>query len=412
MIEFANASMKGISMKGISMKGISMKGRSMKGIVFGAVLIALAASVPVAAQPTATWTQVGPGHLKLDLSTSIGGISDVVLPDGRRVIAIGDYDNARVYVYDFDARTTLFSKPSEYGSHRISKLGHLYTNDKESIKVWNLPDGTLKASFPRPAGVEVDLVVSDDGRYGLTTSSVAFDDPTSSGPSKVFLFNTLTGKKIREIAGAYEPAWLGKSTNFVTDADDKTIVWNIKGQRLLTLPSAVEGSPDGKLLAHYEEEGAAPVQIIDVASGKRITQFPPTEGLEWSPNSRNVLTYGDYGSKRADIWDARTGKTLKTLRFQAEIREIKYSPDGTKLAIVLFRKGKATDLRDELFIHDLTTGMRMRIKTASGQVSGADFSNDSKKLFIESLDVEIVDVPESITKPMAARRTRPRRRRA
>ena len=69
--------------------------------------------------------------------------------------------------------------------------------------------------------------------------------------------------------------------------------------------------------------------------------------------------------------------------------------------------------RDDLIIHDLKTGAKMRIQTASGSIEMIRFSKSPKKLFINtSKNLEIVDVPEHITKPMAKLRRKPRRRRA
>ncbi len=225
-----------------------MKEISMKRIVFGVALLALAAplqaAVPVQEsvsqgpsgeltplqplQQQAFWGIAGTWHSSLKYPGYTTLSTAGMTPDGRPVVAVASGNN--IDVWDVWTLTKWFSKPSEYGFSRIDKHGHLYTNDSQSIKVWNLTGGSLQASFPRPAGVEVDLEVSDDGHYGLTGSSVPIGGPTPS-QLKLFLFNTQTGQKILAIDNVSYPQWLGRSTNFVAkDSYGNNVIYNIDCQ--------------------------------------------------------------------------------------------------------------------------------------------------------------------------------------
>ena len=101
---------------------------------------------------------------------------------------------------------------------------------------------------------------------------------------------------------------------------------------------AVEWTRDGKRLL---TTGQGATHIWDVRTGRQLLALPtagdPGISGAWSPDDRQVLTESATGAR---VWDASTGKLLRTLRTGAPVAELKFSRDGTRLAIGTLTSGR------------------------------------------------------------------------
>jgi WD40 repeat protein len=74
-------------------------------------------------------------------------------------------------------------------------------------------------------------------------------------------------------------------------------------------------------------------RIWDVRTGRRLLAIPPTGGpgwyAAWSPDGRQVLTESGIGPV---VFDASSGKRLRTLATSADSGEMQFSRDGSRFA--------------------------------------------------------------------------------
>jgi WD40 repeat protein len=133
----------------------------------------------------------------------------------------------------------------------------------------------------------------------------------------------------------------------------------------------VEWSRDGKRLLSTSYDG---MRIWDARTGRQLLALPPGGGPgesgAWSPDDKEVLTESGLGAR---VWDASTGKLLRTLQTGAPVTELKFTPDGTRLAI-----GTLDEQTWSTRIWDWPAGVE-RLKLAEGGLRVA-FSPDGKLL--------------------------------
>jgi eukaryotic-like serine/threonine-protein kinase len=143
---------------------------------------------------------------------------------------------------------------------------------------------------------------------------------------------------------------------------------------------SVAFSPDGRrfLTGSFRlDEGAGEVQIWDTATMKRVG--PPIElahgalAVAYSPDGSSFAA-GSMDNK-ARVWDAATGKLLRTFEHTNWVAFLLYRPDGLALL---------TGCRDDYArIWDLTTDRRVLQEFHNGTiVAGAAFSPDGRTLLI------------------------------
>jgi len=96
---------------------------------------------------------------------------------------------------------------------------------------------------------------------------------------------------------------------------------------------ALAVSQDGKVLAVRE---GSEVALWDVVAKRPLRELPnaATEALAFSPAGR-LLAVGSRdaaGHPGIDLWEVSTGRLTKTLRHEADVRSVAFSPDGKSLA--------------------------------------------------------------------------------
>ena len=150
--------------------------------------------------------------------------------------------------------------------------------------------------------------------------------------------------------------------------------------------------PDGmKLAAGVATDGPGnDVLILDVLSGKTIrTLSGHTDAittLAVSSNGKLLASGSEDGTAR--IWDARSGKSLKTLTFpsirkklkheaESSVESVAFSPDGQTLATVCGE----LDVLEEVDLWDTSTGkLTSRLEGIDPFVQQVVFSPDGKLL--------------------------------
>lgn len=109
---------------------------------------------------------------------------------------------------------------------------------------------------------------------------------------------------------------------------------------------AVAFSPDGKIVLTATAQemfpemlGPGPVQLWDVANGRKLLEFKPEERIDnarFLPDGKRILTTSNGQKYPVQIWDAKTGQRLLALpelpvsNYAAQIAN--FSPDGRLIA--------------------------------------------------------------------------------
>ncbi|KIK44968.1 hypothetical protein CY34DRAFT_78758 [Suillus luteus UH-Slu-Lm8-n1] len=175
-----------------------------------------------------------------------------------------------------------------------------------SLRVWDLESGTQIGEDWR------DDEATTTGFYSIALSPNGKTVVTGSGDGKVRLWDVETGKVIQR--------WTGH-THIVM-----SVCWSASGDRV------VSGSWDGT------------ARVWNAKTGKRILKIKTRHESVWvvlySPDDTRIATGGyknvaqisggsyEYAAK---IWDAKTGKLIKTLEHDRIVYSLAWASDGKTL---------------------------------------------------------------------------------
>ncbi|MEU7189681.1 hypothetical protein [Streptomyces sp. NPDC045369] len=247
-----------------------------------------------------------------------------------------------------------------------------------TVRLWNMPAGTVRAVLPAPAENLAALSFSADGRtlagstgggawrlwdvatgrtratfggHGGPVAATAFsrDGRTLAAggtDGTVRLWNTATGALTATLRGhtgkVVSVAFAPDGRSVATGSLDGTVrLWDAAtgaaGARLETPAGsnrAVAFGPDGRTLATYGSDEAA-IKLWDVATGKARTTLAGPAGyviaMAFGPSGRILGGGSDDGTVR--LWDVATGANLGTLPGHARrVSSVAFSPDGHTMA--------------------------------------------------------------------------------
>jgi dipeptidyl aminopeptidase/acylaminoacyl peptidase len=149
-------------------------------------------------------------------------------------------------------------------------------------------------------------------------------------------------------------------------------------------------SPDGKFVAYVhwpdDDRNRRDIRIADLASGttrvlvgapKMKDWFP-----RWSPDSQ-WIAFLSQRTNHNQVWLIRPdGTGLRQLTdLGTNIEEFSWSPDGTRLAIIVNRRGKL-----DLAVTDIKSGKTENLKVGSGVYSRPHWSPDGAYITVEYED--------------------------
>ena len=260
-------------------------------------------------------------------------------PDGSMLVSTGD--DRKVIVWDVASgteRETLEGHAGRVLAQDFSPDGRtIYTASLDArVIVWDVGGARRigrTVGFPGTDGVNIDSVVSSDGKTFATASA----DGTIRFRS--LATGSVVGKPLRGFRG--EIVWLALSpdgrTLAAVGSGGPGVTWDSRtgARRPLADWTAersgwVSFSPDGETLV----TGGTEVSLWSVASGRRIGNVDAggyTSEASFSPDGRLLATAGEGG--RVIIWDVVDRRRITTLKADDEFASTaRFSPDGRLLA--------------------------------------------------------------------------------
>ncbi|MGA2296281.1 MAG: T9SS type A sorting domain-containing protein [FCB group bacterium] len=344
-------------------------------------------------------------------------------PDGRKIIACTDN-----LIYIWDSKTGFLINTSNYTdwSEKIrftpdgSKI--IAGGYDKVIRFWDLQTGNLIDSIPGNFSPILDVRYSPDGskiacagNWGDTivnlwdakTKSLINTIPTGSSNFKfnfspdgnkiitgsdnnsIYLWDANTGTLLNTFIGhsknIYNAYFSPDGTEIISGSDDYTIkIWDTKSGSLLKtvtikgdydIRGEVEFSPDGKQFVDFCKDTS--VILWNAITGSQIVTLQK-DIYEYSFIYSGKWLMG-IGSRYIKIWDANTGDSINAFKgFTNNINNVRYSPDGTKIA---------SSNGDMIMLWDANNGVN--IKNFIGHtdiITSLCFSPDGTKIVSSSLD--------------------------
>jgi WD40 repeat protein len=261
--------------------------------------------------------------------------------------------------------------------------------DDHTVRVWDTATGGQRHILTGHTGHVYCAAFSPDGKRlasGDTDTSVCLWDPMAG--TRV---QTLRGHQHHVNAVKWSP---DGRTLVSASSDTRVRLWPVGGDGGDLLPADnawasnyPSWSPDGKYLATGAHTAAHCARIWEASTGRLVRSLPLEAGIAgaWSPDSKTLATAGWDG--RVWLWDVARGEVR--LRVQGSdkwVRVLAFSPDGKTLAA----GGKDQVVR----LWDVATGRPL--VTFSGHRAGPEgvttlaWSPDSEHLISSGTDDQVI----------------------
>jgi WD40 repeat protein len=222
--------------------------------------------------------------------------------------------------------------------------------NSDAINVWNLRSGETVRTLSGKIAAEIQIALSPHGEQVAAIDTqgklVLWDLASASQRWAVQAHSELRS----------EIAFSPSGTQIATACRDGTLcLWDANtGDKLRTIGPlgyplrCVAFSPDSRQVAvaahgyrgQPETVGAAgrsggPATVFDVATGERVSRWPPQGGtvhcVAYHPDGTRIVTGS--ADHRVQIWDQETGRELQALTGHADlVYAVAYNPAGDQVA--------------------------------------------------------------------------------
>lgn len=273
---------------------------------------------------------------------------------------------------------------------RINNLAFSHSGDKlltvsydKTARIWNVLDGSLLAQLDHDAELLYGEFNADDTKVLIKPLN-----------HDVSIWNALSHKLVlkQKTNGAFWAFFDPKDRGFITSDSKLAILWNSdNGKKILALNSNVPQStgahvppanfsPDGEKIAYATKPTNLTVssaKVFNAIDGRLLFDLGQSDSaiyyMQFSPDSKMILTMSV--DKDVKLWDASTGKFLRTISEEKTVREEFefFSPDSKRI-ILSFADGAAK-------IFDVATGTELfRLHSVDDEIEYAAFSDEGKRI--------------------------------
>jgi WD40 repeat protein len=257
-------------------------------------------------------------------------------PDGKRILA-SIIDDATILIFDAESGRELRRLSGDFTEIPAAAYSpdgrRIITGTTEgSIIIWDAGSGRELQTLYGHDDYVRSVAYSPDGRHIISGS----DDGT------VIIWDAASGRELRKLSRygsdsyvyIYAVAYSPDGRRIIAGDDDGAItIWDAEsGRELQSLSVSWSGeiylmsySPDGRRIIAGTEEG---IMMWDAVSGRELRTLYHGDyvySLAYSPDGKRIVSAGE----SIKVWDAETGEELRTI--PGEIICAAFRPDGNQL---------------------------------------------------------------------------------
>lgn len=367
------------------------------------------------------WNVVGSTKLKT-LQSAATEINSVALsPDGKLAVAGGqtatagtaevwNLANGNQVASLLTAEVPVVSVAISPNSQSLAVGGQVLRPNGSyagSVEVWSLSSFTLKQILPTTQTSISAVDYSPDGSSLADSGNGHANYPTYTNVGEIEIWDTATGYVSRSGVNHLSAiSTMSFSPDSQTVAIGGSYTWDrlfdVGYIRILQIPSfyGIVGSTTGSDVLSSTPPVFSPDGKSIIGGGARLTDgtvdlwnastgtwlanlntgyFNPIGGCVYSPDGSTIAIGLGNGSGSVQLWDASTCTLRQTLTTNATaISSVKFSPDGSKLAV----GGSLANSSGDLEVWSVKTGQRLvSIGTGANQsIKSVAFSTDSSLL--------------------------------
>jgi RNA polymerase sigma factor (sigma-70 family) len=267
--------------------------------------------------------------------------------DGKRLASSGDMDPERLLVRIWDTTT---------GKELFRLRGH----KDEIFTLAFSPDGNLLA--------------------------------TGSFDSTLRLWDPVNGKEVRVLTEGqgriHKVAFTSDGKTLISAEDKMSRLWDAgTGKELHRFPGRhfLALSSDGQVMAVSDDRGRT-LQLLKFPGGDEVATIKDLPGAVQSvsiaPDGKTLAT-ASHVDPAVRLWDATTGKTVRTISVPDYLFSVAFSTDGKTLATgVPWSAPDASRIR----LWDPATGAERTLPGHEGAIAGVRFSADGKTVMSAAVD--------------------------